>query len=75
MGKGVKDNNVSSSIARWKRGVWTPPGRSKAVDGAKTLAPVEGRLLIPTKVFNPPVGSVPRPVEGSLDVGSRDYLK
>ena len=74
LGNGVKQNNVRSSIARWKRGVWTPQARSKAVDGSKPLLPVEGRLLIPTKVFNPPVGSTARPVQDELDIGSRDYL-
>jgi len=75
LGNGVKKNNVKTSIARWKRGVWTPGKKSKAVDRAKPLLPFEGRLLIPTKVFSPPAGAAARPVQGKLDIGSRDYLE
>jgi hypothetical protein len=75
LGNGVKRNNVRASISRWQRGSWTPEKRSKAVNRSRTVPPVEGRLLIPTKVFTPPVGAAARVVQDQLDIGSRDYLE
>lgn len=74
LGKGTKKNNVKSSLSRAKQGVWTPGRRSRAVDQSEPLPPVEGRLLIPTKVFAPPAGATARETKGPLDIGSRDYL-
>lgn len=74
LGKGKKNNNVKSSLSHAKQGVWAPSKRSRAIDRSKTVPPVEGRLLIPTKVFAPPAGSLPRKTEGALDIGSRDFL-
>lgn len=74
LGEGVKENNAKSSLSRAKQGVWSPTRRSRAVDTSTPVPPVEGRLLIPTKVFTPPVGSAARKTKGTLDIGSRDYL-
>lgn len=74
LGEGSKTNNAKSSIARWKQGVWAPPKNSDTVDQSQPVPPVEGRLLVPTKVFSPPASAVPRKVQGALDIGSRDYL-
>ncbi|MFK7976940.1 MAG: hypothetical protein AB8C02_12440 [Halioglobus sp.] len=74
LGKGDKVNNVKGSLSRAKKGVWAPSRKSRAIDRSQKVPPVEGRLLIPTKVFVPPAGSAARKTKGNLDIGARDYL-
>lgn len=75
LGEGQKLNNMKTSLSRRKMDTWHPPRRSKAIDNAQTLAPFEGRLLIPTKEFSPPVGTQQRKIYDTLDIGSRDFVK
>lgn len=74
LGKGLNENNVRESLSRQKTKDWHPRRGSKAVDASHHLPPVEGILLVPTKTFQSPVGSIPRQPSGRLDIGARELI-
>jgi hypothetical protein len=72
MGKGQEVNNVSVNLVLRQPGSWLPPAESAAIDKAQTLPDAEGMALLPTREFNPPVGTVERTLYGLPDIGARE---
>lgn len=75
LGSGVKEHNVAINLSFHKPGSWEAPPGSAAIDAAQTLPDEEGVSLVPTKEFNPPLGTVARTPYKTLDIGSREGSK
>jgi hypothetical protein len=75
LGKGSMQANVRAPLSKRIPDSWALQGGSKALDAAQTLLPVAGKLLVPTRQFNVPVGTTSRTSFGPLDIGSRELAQ
>lgn len=74
-GNGVQQNNLAIELDLRIPGSWDAPAGSNAIDAARLLPEDEGNSLLPTREFNPPLGTIERIAFDAPDIGSREALK
>jgi hypothetical protein len=72
VGEGTERNNLRLPLRDRLEQTWSAPSGSGAIDAASSISPVEGVSLMPVLEFAPPAGTRKRPVDGELDIGSRE---
>ncbi|MCB1704762.1 MAG: right-handed parallel beta-helix repeat-containing protein [Halioglobus sp.] len=71
-GPGAQDHNVALRLADRRPGSWAAPANSQVIDAARALAQASGFSLLPLSEFQPPLGTVARRPQGTLDIGAHE---